>query len=60
MGCEKFTETAHSSPVFQAGDEWAFLIWGLGGVLHSVVDSAILWAWTINTNGTMYTSLCTT
>jgi hypothetical protein len=36
-------KTAQKAPVFQVGDEWAFLVWDLGrGVLHSIVDSTIL------------------
>src|SRR5438552_3949242 len=29
------------------------------GLLHCVVDGAILWTWTINTNDTTYTWSCT-
>jgi predicted RNase H-like HicB family nuclease len=29
---EALQETAQKAPVFQAGDEWAFLLWGLGWV----------------------------
>jgi hypothetical protein len=31
MGVGVLQRTAQKAPVFQAGDEWAFLIWGKGG-----------------------------
>ncbi len=34
-----FTETAQDAPVFQAGEEWAFLIWGRGRVVPRAIAS---------------------
>jgi len=35
-----FTKTAQDAPVIDVGEEWAFLVWGLGGKGQTFVHSS--------------------